>query len=449
MPDIRVRDEQGNIHVFPDGSTPEMIAKAMGVKPPSPYDALAKAETLTAPPKFGTKAWWKEKAIQAGFGVAEALPATGATIGGIVGATGGIVGGPTSIPAGVGGAGIGGMAGEAGKQLLLRSLGAPEVPATSEEAAKDITKQGLVQAGIQLGGEVTQFLASPARNLALRQYERALAPTTKVNKAIAKKITPELIERGEYGSLKSLEERAASQAQQLKGPLDVAYSATPAAATVGSGTKIIQSLETLKTKYTVAGIPANPTAVKAISGVQDIVQQFGPDIPPNALRKLKHIFDEPVALGGGYGGTDLGTKYTLKAQKEAANSIREIMGQASPDVARLNKEISFWLDVQKVTRESGLRRTGQEGGLARVLSPLATGATAGLGLHYGGATSLQAAGGVVLADLTIRIMRSPAWRTMSAVTKDRIAASLARGDVGTVVALATRAGVVGLQTTQR
>lgn len=35
MADIRVQDEQGNIHVFPDGSTPEMISQAMNVKPPS------------------------------------------------------------------------------------------------------------------------------------------------------------------------------------------------------------------------------------------------------------------------------------------------------------------------------------------------------------------------------------------------------------------------------
>jgi hypothetical protein len=32
MPEIRVQDEQGNVHVFPDGSTPEMIAKVMNVK---------------------------------------------------------------------------------------------------------------------------------------------------------------------------------------------------------------------------------------------------------------------------------------------------------------------------------------------------------------------------------------------------------------------------------
>jgi hypothetical protein len=35
MPEIRVEDEQGTVHVFPDGSTPDMIAKVMNVKPPS------------------------------------------------------------------------------------------------------------------------------------------------------------------------------------------------------------------------------------------------------------------------------------------------------------------------------------------------------------------------------------------------------------------------------
>lgn len=34
--EIRVQDEQGNIHVFPSGTTPEMIAGVLNVKPPSP-----------------------------------------------------------------------------------------------------------------------------------------------------------------------------------------------------------------------------------------------------------------------------------------------------------------------------------------------------------------------------------------------------------------------------
>lgn len=39
MPEIRVQDEQGNVHVFPDGSTPEMIAKVMNVSLPTQSQA--------------------------------------------------------------------------------------------------------------------------------------------------------------------------------------------------------------------------------------------------------------------------------------------------------------------------------------------------------------------------------------------------------------------------
>lgn len=55
MPDTRVQDEKGTIHVFPDEATPEMIAQAMGVKPPSTRptpesqapNAMAQAQAFT------------------------------------------------------------------------------------------------------------------------------------------------------------------------------------------------------------------------------------------------------------------------------------------------------------------------------------------------------------------------------------------------------------------
>ena len=48
MPDTRVQDEQGNIHVFPDAATPEMIAQALGVKPPSPGVNLKTGQGMEA-----------------------------------------------------------------------------------------------------------------------------------------------------------------------------------------------------------------------------------------------------------------------------------------------------------------------------------------------------------------------------------------------------------------
>jgi hypothetical protein len=50
MPEIRVTDEQGTVHVFPDGSTPEMISKAMNLKPP---DRIATAKANIDSPQGG------------------------------------------------------------------------------------------------------------------------------------------------------------------------------------------------------------------------------------------------------------------------------------------------------------------------------------------------------------------------------------------------------------
>lgn len=390
--------------------------------------------TMQAQPKPWTYPWLKGKLVNAEDAFSAALPAGGAMIGGIAGAPGG--------PAGaIGGAGIGGMGGAAAKQIMRRVLGFGG-PSTTDEAAKDIMGEGAIQGGIQAATEGLPLLAGPLKNAAASQYERALAPTTKPNKVIARKITPELINRGEYGSLGGLEDRAAQQAAVYRPQLDAAYQAMPVQSTAGSGPQIVQALENLKGKYTVQGMPANPTAVNAISGVQDVVKQYGNDIAPDSLRKLKAIFDEPVASRGGFAGGDLTTAYTLKAQKAAGNSIRGILGQASPDVAALNKEISFWLDVQRVTSQSGLRQTGQAGGLLKVLSPLGVGAAGAMtGAQYGAHVGVEAGAAAALTTAAIQITRSPLWRTGSAVLKDRLADALARGSVGEVSALAARFGI--------
>lgn len=57
MPEINVQDEQGNVHVFPDGSTPEMIAQAMGVKTQAPATALPKSTATIGAAQTGLLPW--------------------------------------------------------------------------------------------------------------------------------------------------------------------------------------------------------------------------------------------------------------------------------------------------------------------------------------------------------------------------------------------------------
>jgi hypothetical protein len=344
----------------------------------------------------------------------------------------------------VGGAGMGGMAGEAGRRFYrqLRGLDAPQ---STDENATGIAKQGAIQGGIQAASEALPLAAPFLKNAALGQYTRALAPTTQANKAITQDIAPQMIRRGLHGNLESLEERAGAETAAVGPDLTAAYAAVPAKATEGSGSKILSDLEGMKNRYVVDGQVANPEAVNAISGVQDIVKQYGNDVSPQSLRKLKQIFDEPVAGAGGYTGTDLATHYSLNAKEAAANSIRNILHQASPDAAALDKEISFWLNVKRVTGATNLRRAGQEGGLLKTLSPLGAGAAGALGFATHGTTrSIEAGAGAALATYAAQMVRTPAWRTTSAIFKDRLADALARGSVGDVSALGVRLGLDSL-----
>jgi hypothetical protein len=390
---------------------------------------------ISAAPKPLTPAWLKQKFYQAEDKATKLLPAASATLGGMIGT---FAGGPIGS---VAGATLGGSGGEAAKQLIRRAEGL-EAPQTSLEAARQIGVEGAIQGGIQGATEGLGRLAPALKSAAVSQYERALSPTTKVNKAIAEKIAPQMVKRGLHGNLDALAEQAGDQATALRPQLDAAYQAVPSGATAGSGQKIVDSLEQLKGKYVVNGMPAQPAAVNAISGVQDIVKQYGNDISPNSLRQLKQVFDEPVAAKGGFAGADLSTQYGIKAQKAAANSIRSLLNEASPDVVALNKEMSFWLDVQRVTKQSALRRTGQEGGLLKTMAPLGAAVAGGLGLAgHGTEASLGAATASFLGTYAFAATRTPAWRTLSAVAKDRFANALASGNVGQVVGLAARFGI--------
>lgn len=435
MPEIRVQDEQGNIHVFPDGSTPEMIAKAMGAKPPS----AQATSSIGANPPWYSAAGLKSGLYRAADALTQALPAAGATVGGFLGASAGPVGA-------IGGAAVGGMGGEALRQIERRGLGF-ESPQTSAEAAQGIAKEGAIQGALQGASELGAPASSYLKAAAAKQYEKALAPTTNANKVIAKNITPEMIDRGIVGSPAAIKEKAVENANAIRPQLNQAYDQLSAQPLAGSGAQVISDLEKLKGKYMANGMVVNKAAVDAINGVQGVVQQFGADVSPKTLRQVKAVFDQPVAARGGYAGADLTTAYTLQAEKGAANSIRDILHSASPDIAALDKEITFWLNVKRVAGATANRQVGQAGGLAKALSPLAGAAAGGIGMASGAgaAHSIEAAAAATGLALTTQIVRSPAWRTTSAVVKDRLATALASGNVQQVAVLAARLGIAGAE----
>lgn len=427
-------------------------APAETTSAPSPTRALSKATTIKAQPPLFSKQWFKEKGFQGAFGTAEAMPAVGATVGGIAG------GGSGGVPGAIFGAGLGQGGGEASRQLILRALGFPS-PSTSTEAAKQIGIQSALGAGTQglaegVGPALSAVGINPAewfQNWAKTQYYRALDPTRQINKAITEDITPELLKRRVWGTLGGLQKRAEATAAKLAPALDAEYAAyertLPQGKMTGAGTQIINDLEKAKANYTEAGVVHEPGAVDALTAIQDRIKQHGPDISPSSLRHIRQIYDRPVAKAGGFAGVDLATQFALNSKEEAGNAIRDLLNSSPTNIGAMDKEISLWLDLQRVTKYSALNDVGQKGGLLRAIGePIAILGTGVTGLAKGGiGTGVESATITALGALAFEVSRTAVWRTFTSVQKARIADAIASGSVENTILALGRTGMAALQ----
>src|SRR5213594_4292402 len=137
-PKWAVQAPDGKVIQFPDNFTDVDVNREMSKMYPMKSPT---GDVIQAAPKPFTLPWLKQKFYGGADIGTKALPAAGATVGGLVGTAGG--------PAGtIGGAALGGAGGEAASQLVRRALGF-ESPETSLEAAKQIGIEGAVQGGLQ------------------------------------------------------------------------------------------------------------------------------------------------------------------------------------------------------------------------------------------------------------------------------------------------------------
>lgn len=336
-------------------------------------------------------------------------------------------------------------AGRIGLRAGLEGGSAALVSKAQGENAKSSAETGAIGGGAsQVLSESARVLSPWLKNIAAAQYNRFLAPTKETTKAIAKKIVPELLERGQVAtSAEQLAERAANEAQPVGQqithevanlPGNPPYTGPLPQPLSKNAQNVVDKLEQYKQRFQVNGVPVNTDAMQHASDLQDIVRQLGPDVSPQSLNRVRQILDEGVSRSGGYAGKTLAEGSQLDAQKEAANAMRAELAKASPDIAKLNAEYTFWRRVQDVAGQTAKRQTGQQGGLTRVLAPL-IGAGAGFATHGAWQEGVAGAAAMTLGN---EIIKSPLYRTMSAITKSKLADALASGDVTTVAQIATR-----------
>jgi hypothetical protein len=138
-------------------------------------------------------------------------------------------------------------------------------------------------------------------------------------------------------------------------------------------------------------------------------------ISSESLRSWRQIIDKVTKEKGkamfGLTGDETTKMY---AQKALANSMRNELAQNYPDIAKLNKEYTFWKNVESLFESASQRSTGQQTGLFEKGATIVGFAKAG------------PAGAAVMKYIT-KATQSGLWKSVSAVMKNEIAKALASG----------------------
>jgi hypothetical protein len=214
---------------------------------------------------------------------------------------------------------------------------------------------------------------------------------------------------------------------------------------------VINQLENLRQKYQVNGVSLRPEVDNAINTLQDQLRNVSKpaNVPGGAqgpgeasisyqdVVRARRILDDAVAEVGGYQGKPLSDTSLANIRKATANSFREELAQASPDLAAVNAKFHFWNTLEDVLNQTMSRKTGQVNALPKIETVIgAAGGFAGGGLT--GAAGFGAA-----INLIGKAVRSTMWRTLSAAAKGNIADALATGQFDTITNILSKAGVAG------
>jgi hypothetical protein len=299
-------------------------------------------------------------------------------------------------------------------------------------AAKGVT-QALAP---KLAGKAIGAFAEPAKAQAVNLYTKALNPTTKINKALTAKVVPELLDKGEWGSLKGISEDAQAQKAEVGPQIDDLLQARGDVPQAIKPT--MDALDGYKQQFLSSnGTVLNKGAVSAVETLQGQLTDMaskGDVVPTKDLVSLRRILDDQVARAGGYAGATLADGSMVDAMREGAGSIRSELAKSNPDLAVLNQKYSFWSNVQKVADATIQRRTGQLGGL------LGNGTAEAAGAIVDGVKGGATGAGV---NLLRKGYTSPMARTARAVAWNKLGNAISAGKLTNAARIARNLGVAG------
>lgn len=325
------------------------------------------------------------------------------------------------------------------------------------EAATDLTLSALplplkTLKPLERSG-ATGAAASVLKGSARRSYAQALAPTKQQFKNLTNRVVegtpgtpgvPGLVERGVTAltrprlkqTFDSMVETVGDQIDQMQAQIPQGSKYIPlndAINAINQGAEEAFTIPVPQSGGSIRPLPTGPMAeagMKVASKLTKALEEASETLPSGQrmidyqlLRRFRQAWDESVAKAGGFAGTDLINNARMRAYQEATNGIRGVLNSATPDIAALNREFSFWKNAQSILEETIKRTAPQSEAMGQQMARVAGQAA---GMASGGI------GAAILTGETLRNLRklttSTAWKTTGAVLKDRLANAVAAGD---------------------
>ena len=394
MPDIRVQDEQGNIHVFPDGSTPEMIAQAMNVKVSSAPSFAEKLGQAAEKSNYGTGDFGNPD-HPAHRMMTEALAdlkagnyAKGAH--GLIGAgqqflkpTLPLVIGAAPIAAAVG-FGSGYVGTKTGQKVAELAGATPE----QQELAGDI---GGFAASV--GGGKLASLRGTAAEVAPKLYQSALKPSTTmsaskvsqvINTGLKQEIPVSPAGAEKIGTLID------DLNQQISGKIQQG---------AGQGVTVNKFAVTSRLGDTAKQFGSQVNPVKDLNTIgragNEFLKEQPGEIPADQAQAIKQGTYQQISKS--YGKL---SNAAIESQKSLARGIKEELASQIPEIGSLNEQESQLIGLDKAMERAVNRISNHQ--LMGIGTPIVAGAAGAVTKS----TGIGAAAGIIKAVIDDPIVKS-------------------------------------------
>lgn len=345
--------------------------------------------------------------------------------------------------------------------------------ATSALQGQDATLGGVLGAAAPIIGKAISWMPEGLMETAKKRVRQAFGAQKPRYEALLEKHLDQILSSPLKGSREDMLKQAESAIEPLRTQLD-AVIAKHGDEPFSTG-PIVESLESLKSKFrgmkeissmSVARDPrlaaraiptTDPTVfnlpieidsrpIRQLEKLQGILMDLGPEMTKRQAIAVRKVWDDVVNKAGGFtekaaGGRGLSLKEQSEAwaKKEATDAIREQLASTTPDLARVNKELSFWLGVKEVLHETIARSAAESGTMVK--SGVEAVGRIGGGLAFSPTGVLGTIGGAFaigkLAKAAHGVLTNPRWRMVDARLRHQLADAIVNDklqDVSTVLA---------------